>query len=242
MPSQSTIAPAPDGLRLLWEYLGLATEQPTPDSLDVVIVSIDFENASGLVQFTEDSSHLQSQLGVAMLDTRNLSSASPLPPEAVISTHNFVTGPRRYYTAAAAKFLFGTTLKTSINGLISQLESLISRARKIVLVGHAISNELRVLQHFNFDLRTSIIGIFDTMIIASEAIPSSSLCSLGHLLKKLHCPFSDLHSAGNDAHFTLRCLLLLATKSYINTAAFIDTNQRKLDVLENIAYPKFPKK
>ncbi|KAL6691999.1 hypothetical protein J3F84DRAFT_384952 [Trichoderma pleuroticola] len=55
------------------------------------------------------------------------------------------------------------------------------------------------------------------MIIASEIVPSSSMCSLGDLLSDLHRPFANLHSTGNDAHFTLRYLLLLGAKSFTNT-------------------------
>lgn len=37
-------------------------------------------------------------------------------------------------------------------------------------------------------------------------------CSLGNLLAQLQCPFDRLHNAGNDAHFTLRAALLMASR------------------------------
>lgn len=39
--------------------------------------------------------------------------------------------------------------------------------------------------------------------------------SLGDLLGALSCPFDQLHCAGNDANFTLRDLLSLATRDLV---------------------------
>lgn len=87
--------------------------------------------------------------------------------------------------------------------------------RDIVLTGHGIGVDLQTLHHLGIDLCTSIVGALNTGQIASRApFPFSPPPRLWHLLTTLQCPFEKLHSAGNNAHFTIRALLLLAAKSY----------------------------
>jgi hypothetical protein len=77
------------------------------------------------------------------------------------------------------------------------------------------------------------------MRIAAEVIPSCS-SNLGKILKELQCPFKNLHSAGNDAHFTLRSLLLLATKSYVGATILEPEDQQRLEFLKSIGYYPLP--
>jgi DNA polymerase III alpha subunit (gram-positive type) len=93
---------------------------------------------------------------------------------------------------------------------------LVPRTRNIALIGHDFTHDLHVLQILKFDLQTSIVGILDTQKIASELLPENS-STLSDILQALQWPFDKLHTAGNDAHFTLRALLLLAEKTCTNS-------------------------
>lgn len=78
----------------------------------------------------------------------------------------------------------------------------------IVLVGHSIHNEIRILASLDIEVEDlPICGILDTADISLEILGRSY--SLGHLLAVLDIPSCPeaFHCAGNDAHFTLQALL-----------------------------------
>lgn len=233
---------APDGLRLVKEYLGLPFTSSTSDTErepNVVFVSIDFENGSGLVDSGPD---VPLQLGIATLDTQEFCSA--VHPKDIISTFNFATGPSRYLASVNIKFLFGETTQMSSSDIVPKIESHIPGTRPTILVGHGMAIELRVLQHLHFKLPKSVIGIIDTQAITSQVFSSGHHWSLRHVLQEFQCPFDNLHSAGNDAHFTLRCLLLLVSRSVTttNTVKLMTTHEQRLKKLEEIGHSEIPKK
>ena len=83
--------------------------------------------------------------------------------------------------------------------------------RNIVLVGHDIQNEQRTLKHIGIDLRASIIGFIDT-----AKLSGSKKKSLAAILDDLGISFWKimLHVGANDAHLTLKALLLLVVKAF----------------------------
>lgn len=95
-------------------------------------------------------------------------------------------------------------------------------------MGHDFRNDLKVLNLLDFDLRTSIVGILDTGKIVSIMLPNVPTM-VSSVLSELQCPFQNLHTAGNDAYFTLLALLLLAIRSYTGEIVN-DTNHR--DILD----------
>ncbi len=80
------------------------------------------------------------------------------------------------------------------------LGSLVTRTT--VLVGHDVTHQLRVLQHLIFGLHKSVMGSLNTMKNASQAFPSMVQYSFRAILEELHCPYKNIYSADNDAHFT----------------------------------------
>jgi hypothetical protein len=218
-----------NGLQLLQDFLGLTPHPSISDELrDVIFVAIDFENLGNIKQ--DPAQNLDSQVGIAILDTRILASSQL---EKAILTYSFATGSPRYCTATTKNFLFGKTTTIRQQDILTTLESLVPRTRNIALIGHDLKHDLHVLQILKFDLQTSIVGILDTQKIASELLPDNS-STLRDILQALQCPFDKLHTAGNDAQFTLRALLLLAEKSC--THSIISTrNQDTLASIQAIA-------
>lgn len=99
--------------------------------------------------------------------------------------------------------------------------------RNIVLVGHSIKQDLKVLLRLgvNFYKVAPTVAILDTHGMSQELLGPKS-CSLkgaapitaftlGNVLQELKCPFTphELHNAGNDATYTLHAMLMLAIRS-----------------------------
>ncbi|CAD6569968.1 MAG: hypothetical protein ASARMPRED_003339 [Alectoria sarmentosa] len=225
------------GLQLLQSFLGLKLEPSRSRVVDeVVFVAIDFEYLQNFEHYSRHQ-ELNSQIGIAVLDSRILISS---PPRRAISTCNFVTGSP-YCAATIRKFLFGETSTIYQRDILSTLESLIPRRRNIVLVGHGFWHDLRILRPLNFDLHISIVGILDTGKMASKMFPNVSI-TLGSILSELQCPFQNLHTAGNDAYYTLRALLLLATRSYRGEIVNDLKRQDTLTALEAITEVPVPRR
>ena len=65
-----------DGLELLQEFLRLTLEPPTSKGLDdVTFIAIDFEHLGNIKQ--QSAQDLDSQVGVVVLDTKDLISSPP---------------------------------------------------------------------------------------------------------------------------------------------------------------------
>ncbi|KAK0119689.1 hypothetical protein ONS95_011125 [Cadophora gregata] len=116
-----------------------------------------------------------------------------------------------------------------------------SKPQKVVLVGCAILNELRILKDLGIDLRDkglfAIEGILDLNTITQTLdLPFKTRPSLMRILQQINIPFREecLHDAGNDAHFTLRALLMLAAIVFEQREADGITQQR-IDGLKAIA-------
>jgi hypothetical protein len=220
---------ARNGLEILLKVLGPMEEAP-PRYKDAVLIAIDFENN---IHFNGDlSRNVNTQLGLAILDTRDISSTA-LAPEKLISTYNFVTGSPEYYRKSMLKSLFGMPILIKLSEVIDQLRALIPKDRNVILVGHDIRNDVYILLRLGFDLRG--LECLDTFRIAGEVLPYFSL-RLGELLTELGCPHNWLHNGGNDAHFTLRALLLLAVKASLNQVQ----GNAKLALLEDLALSPMP--
>jgi hypothetical protein len=84
-----------------WTY---TTSVISDELRDVIFVAIDFENLGVIKQ--DSAQNLNSQVGIAILDTRILAFSQP---EKTILTYSFATGSPRYCTATMKNFLFGKT-------------------------------------------------------------------------------------------------------------------------------------
>ncbi|KAF2666587.1 hypothetical protein BT63DRAFT_481086 [Microthyrium microscopicum] len=227
-----------NGLQILRKVLRLTTESTTPNMEDVVFVAIDFEH---LQNITEDLSlNLECQAGLAILDTRSFRNSQGDITKGVITTYNIATGSSRYCANAARKFKFGEAITTTQKDMLERIRSLIPPSRNIVLVGHELQNDLRCLRGLGAECDEPYVAILDTRQISQEVLPGSRH-TLRHILRNLNCPHGRMHSAGNDAHFTLRALLLLAVRDCKERK---DVNHQQgeeiLHMLESIAHAPVP--
>ena len=222
-----------NGFQLLQESLGLKPSES--QELDKsIFITIDLEYLSNLKH--DSSQNLNSQVGITILDSRDLISSSP---QTAISTYNLVTRSPSYCAATTKKYLFGQTITIHQRDILTNLESLVLRTRNIILIGHGINNNLKVLQLLNFNLHISIRGILDVRRIASQILPNIPI-TLSSILSELRYPFQNLHTAGNDAYLTLRVLLLLTIKEFPEIE--VSSNHQEilsaLTAITNISIPR----
>ena len=208
-----------NGVRLVQDLFGLRAPydlskpgqvRPGPPDLvdqlgitDAVLVAIYFENPQGITE--KGSRNPNSQAGLVVLDTREIL----YPTESnMMPTCTFVSGSKNYRVSVSRKVRFGSTVSIDRKDMLAHIQSLIPPSRDIILVGHGMHNELVALRalHFNF---SKVKAILDTQIIAKDILPP--LGSLKSVLTRFGIPFCNLHCAGNDAYFTMRLLLHMAS-------------------------------
>jgi hypothetical protein len=185
-----------------------------------VFIAIDFENIPNIQK--DLSQNLESEVGVAVLDTEDFPSRSSAE---LISTYNFASGSSKYQERARKRFLFGKSVAITQKDLLKSIESLVSRGRQVVFVGHDIKNDLRALDRLGFDFSKFTITTLDTQAISGDSP------SLSRLLLTLGCPFIKPHCGGNNANFTLKALLLLAARDCVTQPGI----ERRLATVKRIA-------
>ena len=191
--------------RALLSSLGTAIKGDLPTtSSSVILVAIDFERVPGVKCGLNE-------FGIATINAGSLFPGSDSPE---IPTENFALKNHRN-----RKFRFGTATRIHEGILVRTIMDIfedISRTKEmcqIVLVGHGIGNELRILDKIDLPVEgLPIAGILDTHVVAEDIIGYGG--HLEDLLADLGipCPRYSLHCAGNDAHYTLRVLLALIGK------------------------------
>jgi DNA polymerase III epsilon subunit-like protein len=209
--------------------------------LEPIYVAIDFERTGFIIN--NFSPRSDTQVGISILDTRDLD--PPSQKKALkLATYNFVTGSDLYYAESAEKYLWGTSEKISPGSMLKTINKYVRQDRNIVLVGHGFGEDLASLCSLGFDFQASVISILDTANVATELQMNRS--TLGRLLGELGCPRSStrLHNAGNDAHFTLRVLILLAIKGYeeqtLDTSRVKEARVERVEALRAIAMAPLP--
>jgi hypothetical protein len=199
-----------NGLEQLQSIFGLQNTSPI---WDAVIISLDLEPFKG---GTPDIS----QMGISILDTRCLSLSKSTG--SLLTRHFTIGGQKggghKRFRREGMRFYFGTSeyvADDKVNEVILKqfyIQDDIKGQgyRNIILVGHGLRSDLAVLRKRGIwveDIPT-IIAKFDTSYIAIEVLGIKS--GLFFLLKLLDCPHDNMHTAGNDANYALRALLVLA--------------------------------
>jgi hypothetical protein len=209
--------------------------QTSPDSSlkpklcleDVIFVSIDFEGGSTCAR--EDKQTL-TEIGIATLDTRDLNDPAIVSTDTITSQQYYVG--ERYKSSAiwpqmflppmlSPTFLFGKHSNVSLAEGVRILKRLFyldneapEETRKVVLVGHGLDRDVKVMKRLGIDLEQApcLLDIIDTSFLAMEVYGRSSQPRLEELVKNLGMSGKNFHIAGNDANFTLRAMLLLACR------------------------------
>ena len=147
---------------------------------------------------------------MSLFDSRSVETSGDYQPLASgIKSFQFTIGDSPYCRRAADKFLFGRSESILISELKPWLEQTVSE-RDVVLVIHGAEQDLEVLKNLGIDLHA--VFVVDTVKAAQYPLRLSYRYSLEKLLEALGISFTNLHAAGNDAHFALRALLMIVVK------------------------------
>ncbi|KAL5320459.1 hypothetical protein ACEPPN_011264 [Leptodophora sp. 'Broadleaf-Isolate-01'] len=180
---------------------------------DLLLISLDVENPPNTAQLKSNSEH---QIGLCILDTRDLLFKILHPEERgsnnLLRTYQFGVGSAKYIKNASRSFCFGESQHTTLKDLNTKLKELAPADRDIVLVLHGGVGDVNFLKAAQIDL--NYLYVIDTQRVAQHPLDLDHRCTMEEMLTQLDCPFGDrvLHTAGNDANFALRALLLLARK------------------------------
>ncbi|KAL2072346.1 hypothetical protein VTL71DRAFT_11689 [Oculimacula yallundae] len=175
---------------------------------------------------TKESEYRIYEIGFSMLDSRYLLRVQDIND--VVANRHFVVGGHMKLSKAAKENLFGVSESIDEESIPSVLRNVLNiedtvlpryeslnqgNLRSVVLVGHSLHGEVNLLRMFGVDITShpTVIGIFDTTPVARSVLGKGD--SLELLSKALRFPYKNLHSATNDAKFTLRALIMLVHRS-----------------------------
>ncbi|TKX24825.1 putative nucleic acid binding protein 12 [Elsinoe australis] len=239
----------PDGSwRVLQRHLGLTSRSgktraadstlPAPFSMkdDVVFVSIDIE--------AWEMNHSQiTELGIAVLDTRDIHGIAPGPGGSnwidTIQSRHFIDSNLThlvnsvYVEGRPDEFNHGDSEYVPKSAIVRALRSVLhhgfdydgSMQRNVVMVVHDKASEQRLVQHLDKKAFCNARVLFtaDTQVYATRDDRRFGLEAIAKAFSVEHeCP----HNAGNDAVVTLQALVKMVCLRTFESKAFFQRSAR----------------
>lgn len=189
----------------------LGATLPNSSMKDVLLIGIDVDTYQGYEHLPSDP---QLHIGVSVLDTRvlhhliqeGLDSARQAD---ALESYQFVVGDSKYCKTASRKFMFGKSQSVPLGEVKAQVESLVCRrGRDTILVFHGDHSDRKALSNLNIQLQP--LYVIDNVKAAQYPLGLPYRLGLEAMLDTFGIPYADLHAAGNDAHYALRALLMIA--------------------------------
>ena len=184
---------------------------------EVIILSLDFG-------YIAHEGNKITQVGISTMSASKWRELSPAVDASIIHSRCIRTPIK---TLITSNFLFGESETVFRRNLVDFLEDTLAqklpdgKPQSVVLVGVGTLHELKILKDLGIDLLDknlfAIEGVLDLNTITKTLqLPFKNRPSLMRILKHLDIPFREeyLHDSGNDAHFTLRALLMLAAIAF----------------------------
>ncbi|RYO82585.1 hypothetical protein DL766_000201 [Monosporascus sp. MC13-8B] len=201
---------------------GWNTDKPAPFIKDssVRFVCVD-------VEAYEKNAELVTEIGLAVLDTDDIMDVAPgengenwfskiatvhfrIMEYSSIINSQFVQG-------CPDSFAFGNSDFVSLKDIAQEVGDIIGDnvsgdKRPVILVGHDIAQDLAYLQKVGYNpwRMPHIVDEIDTMSMFQRLKRSQDGRGLETVCSDLGYPGYDFHNAGNDAHFTLRSMIVMA--------------------------------
>ncbi|TVY59112.1 hypothetical protein LCER1_G000646 [Lachnellula cervina] len=212
--------------------------QNLPESTikDLLIISVKTKGCPD--QLTIENGRYQ--VGLSVLDTRNLQSVpADMQKGSILQTYHFCVGLERYFKKKSWNFCFGRSKHVTIEDIRREIQKLVAK-RNVVLVVHGGKDDLEFIKAAKIHLRQ--LYTVDTQNAAQNPLNLDYQCAVERMLTLLGCPFDPemLDNAGNNASFTLRALLLIATVDAKNDTKLEPNVKALLSALERIATEGVP--
>lgn len=200
-----------------------------------VFICVDLE----AFEFAQDKI---TEVGVSVLDSRHIIGTDPGPDgkewlskigtrHILIKEHKHLVN-KRFVHGCPDKFNFGTSEVVSLKNIHKTLTQLFDNpspnsirasdegSRKIILVGHGLSNDTVYLQKLKFapNAKGNIIQHVDTQKFVGS---KKQQVGLSKLMTGLGIEPENLHNAGNDAAYTMQALLLMTVQHTNDPGAYV---------------------
>ncbi|KAK6008196.1 hypothetical protein QM012_000099 [Aureobasidium pullulans] len=182
------------------------------------------------------------EVGVSVLDSRHVVGTDPGPDgnewlskistrHILIKEHKHLVN-KRFLHGCPDKFNFGDSEVVSLKNIHKTLTQLFDNpspnsiqtsgpgSRKLILVGHGLSNDTAFLKKLNFAPHATgnIIRDVDTARFVGT---KKQMVGLSKLLIGLGVDPENLHNAGNDAAYTMQALLLMTIQHTNDPGAYV---------------------
>ncbi|CAF9924172.1 hypothetical protein IMSHALPRED_006133 [Imshaugia aleurites] len=188
----------------------------------VVFVSIDVEAYEFVQKFI-------TEIGISTLDTADLRSTLPGSngnnwAAKIQSSHLRIREHgkrinRVWVLGCPDNFNFGQSEWIYEREIVPELESLFLHLysnRRVVLVGHDISGDIKYLKGLGFDVLSMVVDCIDTSDLWKAAHRDARQSALSKVLLQQGISAKYLHNAGNDAYYTLHAMIAIAVVSSLN--------------------------
>lgn len=128
---------------------------------------------------------------------------------------DFKFGESEFVSLEEAPKVIATCFRPPFSGTKEYDESV---TRKIVLVGHDFSNDIRYLERLGYAVQNlsslhPTHPVIDTQALYRAHTRNRDPESLGNVLAGMEITPWSLHNAGNDAAYTMQAMLAIAVKS-----------------------------
>lgn len=198
---------------------------------DVLITSIDVDTGGSYEVISPDQSF---HIGVSGLGTRCLTEKLDDPREAITS-YQFINRETRPCKRAAIGFVFGETELMTLPDIAKRI-SLLIRNYDYVLVAHGTGEDVKVLNNIDPGIVNRACYVLDTVKAAQFPLQLYYRYSIENLLDEFGIRYAKLHVAGNDAHFALKALLMIAVRDGRTQELTQSNNEDLFCVLDAIVH------
>lgn len=210
---------------------------------DLLLVAVDVDTGGGYDVISPGQSY---HIGVSIFDTRLLVQKIT-DASLAIQSYQFINQETKPCVKATRRFHIRDTELIALYTFPDRFFELVG-SRKYVLVGHGLSEDMKFLNNINPLIVTHAAYIIDTNKAAQHPLSLYYRHSLESLLQEFGINHSQLHAAGNDAHYVLKALLMIIVRdgrpgetyafnndmfATLEAIATADTPSQQVEVAEN---------
>ncbi|KAL6814551.1 hypothetical protein J3E69DRAFT_347499 [Trichoderma sp. SZMC 28015] len=174
---------------------------------DILLVGVDVDTGGGYEAISEEQSF---HIGISIFDTRSLTK-QPQDLNDTVKSYQFINNNSKPCRWAAKSFLLGESKLIELTDLPASF-FLLTQGRDYVLVAHGIDADIKFFNNLNPEIVSGACYILDTVKAAQYPLQLYYRYSLESLLDEFNIRYAKLHAAGNDAHFALKALLMIAVR------------------------------
>lgn len=174
---------------------------------DVLLLCVDVDTGGGYEVISPEQSF---HIGISVLDTRCLIDQLDNFEDA-IKSYQFINKDTKPCRRAAKSFLFGETEQLDLSDLAIRFSSL-THGRNYILTAYGTNEDVKFLNNLNPDITGQACYILDIVKAAQFPLRLYYRYSLEKMLEEFDIRYANLHAAGNDAHFALKALLMIAVR------------------------------